>query len=122
MVTLVFSSIDGKATVYVGDAAEFAAQEDAAADVLGQLEGKVAWIDWIEAARPRSGNALLDMVLDELHAADVAAVGAHVVPVGADSGDPAVRRLAAFYARHNFTDVSSWAPWSEWPVVLTFLD
>ena len=118
MKTLDFETADGRAIVYVGDASEFAENDDVPAAVLGPLKGAVAWIEWIEAARPRSGNSLLEAILVELHAQAVDSVGAHVVPVGVAPDAPAVRRLAAFYSRHGFTDVSELVPWSEWPAMV----
>jgi hypothetical protein len=118
---LAFETPDGSATVYVGDAGDFAKGDDVPAAVFGQMEGKVAWIEWIKAARPRSGNGLLETVLVELRAQGVVLVGAQVVPIGVAADAPAVRRLAAFYSRHGFTDASELVPWSEWPVMLAAL-
>jgi hypothetical protein len=46
----------------------------------------------------------------ELAAHGAVIVGAHVVPIGSTPQSSAVRRLAAFYARHGFTDASGLAP------------
>lgn len=121
MKMLAFKTPDGSATVYTGDARDFAKGDDVPAAVFSLMEGTVAWIEWIEAARPRSGNSLLETVLAELRAQDVALVGAQVVPIGESADAPAVRRLAAFYSRHGFTDASELVPWSDWPVMLCAL-
>jgi len=119
---LEFRTRGGKAVVHVGASSEFLDTDDpgVAGDVLGSLQGTVAWLEWIEAPRGK-GREFLSEILAALEDMGVDVVGAQVVPVGVSEDDPAVKRLAAFYERLGFEHAPHLAPYSDWPVMLHFL-
>ena len=103
----------GELLAFVGTREEFEAQGDAAR-VLGTSGwDRLAWIDWVESTAPGNGTLLMEEALLRIEADDVALIGLEVVPK-----DPAhFSDVVRFYQKFGFVDVSSVAPYSEFPIM-----
>lgn len=104
----------GHVVATVGSQQEFDSQQDSA-KILGlALHEKMAWIDWIESAAPGNGSALMREMLIALEAERVSLIGLEAC----SQNEHMKTRLARFYEKHGFVDVSLLAPYAEHPVFL----
>lgn len=104
----------GHVVATVGSQGEFDNQSDSAKLLGLAAHEKMAWIDWIESASPGMGSELMREILMTLEAEGVALIGLEACA----NGEEASARLARFYTKFGFVDVSLLAPYSEHPVFL----
>ncbi len=114
MKQVVIKDARGHAVATIGSQGEFENQSDSAKLLGLAAHEKMAWIDWIESTAPGNGSELMREMLTALEAEGVSLIGLEAC----GKGEAMATRLARFYAKFGFVDVSLLAPYAEHPVFL----
>lgn len=114
MKQIVINDARGKVLASIGTQRDFENQSDSAR-VLGlAAHERMAWIDWVQSSAPGNGTLLMHELLTALEAEGVALIGLEACATSEEHR----QRLAKFYSKFGFVDVSLITPWSEHPVYL----